>query len=206
MALVLRVRSEHGRGRELNIRRNKFLIGRAEDCHLRPNNTDVSRHHCVVLTDPWGVTVRDLDTPNGTFVNGCRVTGPVELNSGDILKVGPLLFEVEIRTLVPQQVVAESNSAVGVHDSSIWADGELAPATRETVTLSGDTTTVTGDRTSTNLNLPPKGPAPAVEKQELPAAARAAAAVLNRVPKGEPEEDAPSFWQRLNPLNLLSRS
>ncbi len=61
----------------------KFLIGREQDCHLRPNSELVSRHHCVFTTDEFGIRVRDLGSTNGTFVNGERVEGMSPLVSGD---------------------------------------------------------------------------------------------------------------------------
>ena len=38
----------------------KFLIGREQDCHLRPNSELVSRHHCVFTLDEYALRIRDL--------------------------------------------------------------------------------------------------------------------------------------------------
>ncbi len=86
-------------GREIRLLGPKFLIGRAEDCHLRPKSDLISRHHCVLLLEEQGLTVRDLGSRNGTLVNGERVSGERELIAGDKLEVGPLSFEVSISTL-----------------------------------------------------------------------------------------------------------
>ena len=74
----------------------KFLIGREQDCHLRPNSELVSRHHCVFAVDDFSVHVSDLGSTNGTFVNDQRVRGEVLLNSGDRIRVGKLDFELAI--------------------------------------------------------------------------------------------------------------
>ena len=73
----------------------RFFIGRAEDCHLRPNTDLISRHHCVITVEDDFVTIRDLGSRNGTSVNGERIRGEEELNDGDKIAVGPLEFRVE---------------------------------------------------------------------------------------------------------------
>jgi pSer/pThr/pTyr-binding forkhead associated (FHA) protein len=74
----------------------KFLIGRAEDCQLRPRSELVSRRHCAILAEEGSVKIRDFGSKNGTFVNGEKVTNERELKNGDRLKVGPLEFEVQL--------------------------------------------------------------------------------------------------------------
>ena len=86
-------------GKEIRLLGPKFLIGRAEDCHLRPKSDLISRHHCVLLLEEQGLTVRDLGSRNGTLVNGQRVSGECELKTGDNLEVGPLKFEVSVSAL-----------------------------------------------------------------------------------------------------------
>jgi pSer/pThr/pTyr-binding forkhead associated (FHA) protein len=83
-------------GRVIPLATKKFLIGREQDCHLRPNSELVSRHHCVFTVDDFSVHVRDLGSTNGTFVNDHRVRGEVLLNSGDRIRVGKLDFELAI--------------------------------------------------------------------------------------------------------------
>ncbi len=89
----------------------KFLIGREQDCHLRPNSELVSRHHCVFTTDEYGCRVRDLGSTNGTFVNGLRITKPVELTAGDRVAVGALNFEVVVRKPAPVPVASGPDAA-----------------------------------------------------------------------------------------------
>ncbi len=74
----------------------KFLVGREQDCHLRPNSESVSRHHCVFTIDDYSVRLRDLGSTNGTFVNDNRIHGQVELHSNDRILIGKLGFVVLI--------------------------------------------------------------------------------------------------------------
>jgi pSer/pThr/pTyr-binding forkhead associated (FHA) protein len=81
-------------GQEVAVSGDKFFIGRAEDCQIRPGSDLISRHHCVLIVDENYVGVRDLGSKNGTFVNAEQVVGERELKAGDRLKVGPLEFEI----------------------------------------------------------------------------------------------------------------
>lgn len=93
----LKVTSGKQAGSVIPLPVGKFLIGREEDCHLRPNSDLVSRHHCVFTVDEFAVRVRDLGSTNGTLVNGERIRGGVMLNAGDVVSVGKIDFEVVIR-------------------------------------------------------------------------------------------------------------
>ena len=95
MEVRLVVASGKNAGRVVPVTGGRFFIGRAEDCHLRPNTDLVSRHHCVIMVEDGFVTIRDLGSRNGTCVNGERIRGEEELNNGDKISVGPLEFVVE---------------------------------------------------------------------------------------------------------------
>ena len=77
-------------GRIIPLNTSKFLVGREQDCHLRPNSEMVSRHHCVFVLDDYTVRLRDLGSTNGTFVNNQRVRGIVTLKAGDLIRIGKL--------------------------------------------------------------------------------------------------------------------
>ena len=83
-------------GQVIPLNQKKFLIGREQDCQLRPNSELVSRHHCIFSVDDFSVRVRDLGSTNGTLVNGERIRKEVVLQPGDRVVVGSLEFEVTI--------------------------------------------------------------------------------------------------------------
>lgn len=83
-------------GKEIKIPTPKCLVGRGEDCQLRPKSDAISRRHCVVYVKDGQLLVRDLKSRNGTWVNGERVTEDCALKSGDQIQFGPLAFEVVI--------------------------------------------------------------------------------------------------------------
>jgi len=96
-------------GQVISLNRRKFLIGREQDCQLRPNSEMVSRHHCVFSVDEYSVRLRDLGSTNGTLVNGERIRKDVVLVAGDKVIIGNLEFELVIR---PDVTAVESDSAV----------------------------------------------------------------------------------------------
>jgi pSer/pThr/pTyr-binding forkhead associated (FHA) protein len=102
MQVKLRILKGPNQGKEVKIPTPKCIIGRGEGSHLKAQSDAVSRQHCVIETTEKEVTVRDLQSRNGTLVNDERISGPTTLLSGDILRVGPLEFEliVEVEALV----------------------------------------------------------------------------------------------------------
>jgi pSer/pThr/pTyr-binding forkhead associated (FHA) protein len=58
--------------------------------------TAVSRHHCIIRALGDEVTVVDLGSRNGTFVNDQRVRSSAVLHSGDELKIGTSCFVVNL--------------------------------------------------------------------------------------------------------------
>ncbi|MBS0262677.1 MAG: FHA domain-containing protein [Planctomycetes bacterium] len=97
LEVELRVLEGRQQGKSIPLTVRQFLIGREQDCHLRPNSELVSRHHCVFITDEFSVRLRDLGSTNGTFVNGERLQGQVVLKPGDRVIVGKLAFEIVVK-------------------------------------------------------------------------------------------------------------
>jgi predicted component of type VI protein secretion system len=94
MIAKLIVASGKNAGRTISIKRNKLLIGRAEECDVRPLSEEVSRRHCAVHVGPVDVFVEDLGSRNGTYVNGVRITGKTKVAGGDMIRVGALELKV----------------------------------------------------------------------------------------------------------------
>ena len=71
-------------------------VGRAPVSDFILDAALVSRVHCRLLTDARGdLTVEDLDSTNGTFVNDQRVSGRAALSAGDRLRVGRVELSVK---------------------------------------------------------------------------------------------------------------
>jgi len=82
--------------RDIPLTESEFLIGRAVDCDLRLRVPAISRHHCVIRLTAGEATVSDLGSSNGTYVNEERIRSQAPLHSGDVLKLGPYSFVVDL--------------------------------------------------------------------------------------------------------------
>ena len=81
-----------GRTHELKV--DKTTIGRVEDNTFQIAEPSVSSHHCEVLLRGPEVVVRDLNSTNGTFINGEKVTETV-LKPGQVLRLGQIEMRLE---------------------------------------------------------------------------------------------------------------
>ncbi|QDU62052.1 Glycogen accumulation regulator GarA [Planctomycetes bacterium Pan216] len=113
-------------GVEVPIKRTEFFIGRDPRCHLRPNNTLVSKRHCVISITDNEVLIRDLGSTNGTRVNGQTIDSPTLLNDGDIITFGKLVFQT--RVISPASAESTGSSAAPTASAAT----EAAPAKDET--------------------------------------------------------------------------
>jgi pSer/pThr/pTyr-binding forkhead associated (FHA) protein len=78
-----------------------LTIGRARRCHVRPHCPLVSKLHCAIARWAGKVTVRDLKSANGTYVNGRRIDGEARVRDGDTISVGSVSFTVRISPSPP---------------------------------------------------------------------------------------------------------
>lgn len=85
-----------GRTQELKV--DKTTIGRVEDNTFQIAEPSVSSHHCEVLLRGSEVVVRDLNSTNGTYINGEKVTEKA-IKPGQILRLGQI--ELRLETDVP---------------------------------------------------------------------------------------------------------
>ena len=66
------------------------VIGRSADAKIKLPASTVSRHHCELYEYDGQLAVRDLDSSNGTVVNGHKIKGPTLLTEQDDLTIGPV--------------------------------------------------------------------------------------------------------------------
>jgi pSer/pThr/pTyr-binding forkhead associated (FHA) protein len=79
---------------EIAVDRFPFLIGRRSDNDLSLPWAFISRRHCQFTQSGEEVLVQDLESYNGTYVNGRRASVPLPVRHGDELNLGPLVFRV----------------------------------------------------------------------------------------------------------------
>ena len=81
-------------GVEHSFRALPVTIGRDEENDLPVDDAKLSRHHCRICRTAEGIAVQDLDSSNGTFVNGAPTEHHV-LAAGDTILIGVTSLSVE---------------------------------------------------------------------------------------------------------------
>lgn len=95
MDVTLVVKKGSNETKVIRLRSEETVIGRQNGCELRIPSAAVSRRHCRLSFRDDILSVEDLDSANGTLVNGERIEGIHILRPGDSLEVGPLVFVVK---------------------------------------------------------------------------------------------------------------
>jgi hypothetical protein len=79
----------------------QFSIGRDASCDLAIADMTVSRRHATLERTPDGWLISDLESTNGTRVNGWRVRGKVTVRAGDLISFGNLVAVFAREDTVP---------------------------------------------------------------------------------------------------------
>jgi pSer/pThr/pTyr-binding forkhead associated (FHA) protein len=216
MDVILKVIEGGKAGAKIAVKKNEFIIGRSQKCHLCAGSTAISRQHCAIIRDENRVALKDLGSRNGTLVNGVKITDEVELASGDEIIVGPLRFMVtitaginnakkaEVKTVAEAVVrAAETHHAeVGDDDISKWLLGPVSALT-ETQTIRVDDTNAMQKlrKAMADDELEPATKAAkgeqadqpeteAAEKEDAEAAEKTAPGKLPKIPQKPPSKDS----------------
>jgi len=134
MDVILKVLEGAKVGTKIAVKKDEFLVGRSQKCHLCAGSSSISRRHCVIRRKETKVTIEDLGSRNGTLVNGKKTQGEVELSSGDELGIGTLkllltisqginnLKRPKVKSVADavDRTVADGGSSVGEEDITSW--------------------------------------------------------------------------------------
>jgi phosphoserine phosphatase RsbU/P len=128
---------QNGEAIRFNCAEGETLIGRHPDCAIQLQSNMVSRTHARISKDGDRHVLEDLQSGNGTFVNGRRIAEPIVLQHEDRIKVGPLLlrFEADNSFRTPASSFSSPTSEI-----DITTLGEH----RETATIMGAVESGTG--------------------------------------------------------------
>jgi predicted component of type VI protein secretion system len=186
MKYVLQVVKGRSTTTTLKLNDGVTSIGRHDDCVIRIKSSQVSRRHCELLEEGDTLTLRDLGSSNGTFVNGKRVLGHQVLKHGDEVTLGAVTLRVaKLGQPAPGPVASikkAGDTAVveAIPDDSDqeefeleFDDEELAPEV-EGIPLAEDDSVVASSRTpakATSKADPTPAPEPA-EKVAKPSDAK----------------------------------
>lgn len=93
----LSIRKEGAPDRHFPLSQGTYVVGRSGACEICIPVSSISRRHASISLKDGQVWVEDLDSLNGTFVNGVRIEEAVRLSPGEIVTLG----ELELRLQEP---------------------------------------------------------------------------------------------------------
>lgn len=113
---ILRVTAPDGSIREIELKKDEFVVGRHQDADLSIDDGKnfISRKHTAFRKVSGKWQVADMGSGNGTFVNGNKIQAPHDLRNNDIIKVGYYAI----------QFVGESGNAVPAFDATLLEDSD----------------------------------------------------------------------------------
>ena len=133
------------RGREVNIASDVIRVGKADTNELMLPEDTVSRVHCEIIRDEHGYLLRDLQSTNGTFLDGAEVR-EAYLRSGSVMTVGtvqikfqPFQERIEIMPSERERIGECVGKSVGMRE--IFGLLERVAPTEATILIEGETGT-----------------------------------------------------------------
>ncbi|MBX3182185.1 MAG: FHA domain-containing protein [Polyangiaceae bacterium] len=78
----------------VNLTRDEYTVGRAEDSAVRLTERNISRRHARLRRQSSSWVIEDLESYNGCYVNGTRVGGVHPLEHGDLVQLGDYRLEL----------------------------------------------------------------------------------------------------------------
>ncbi len=85
---TLNVQKGYDKSSVIKLTSGEFIIGRDPTCNLPLDSGDVSRRHSRIIVDGGHVSIEDMDSSNGTFVNSSPIDGRYELKHMDVVQIG----------------------------------------------------------------------------------------------------------------------
>jgi pSer/pThr/pTyr-binding forkhead associated (FHA) protein len=116
------------RGTRFPIRRGETLLGRSAYCSIVLSNPLASRQHCAIRLEGGALVVEDLESSNGTWVNGERIGEVRTLAPGDLLRVGTDVLEV---------IIADAETPLRERESTSHDRQHSIPEDEATTSLDG---------------------------------------------------------------------
>jgi hypothetical protein len=118
--------SEGFTGRAYELKAPATTVGRVSDNAFEIPEASVSSHHAEILLHGADVVVRDLNSTNGTFIAGERITGEAVLRPGQILRLGTVDMRLETGDPAPKPKQALDHTRVipqGVKADDLYGTG-----------------------------------------------------------------------------------
>jgi hypothetical protein len=159
MQLVVQSGSEPGRVYEVTSPGQRLIVGRQSGNDIVVPDEQVSRKHAQIEERGGTLVITDMDSSNGTFVNGTRISSTMQLRNGDMVQVGTTVMKV-----VDAGGNGDAGATMRINTSEVaasaaadaMAGGQQAFATYKL----GDAPPAQNYDYNQNYNSPPPPPAP----------------------------------------------
>jgi len=155
----LHVQSGKHAGKKVKLATGELIIGRDEAARLRIASSDVSRQHCKLVVTETSVTVYELGSRNGTFIDGVPIHKSQRLESGSTLSVGPMTFKLEGGTAPARK---QDKARLNLHEQKAaqgLSDDEIASLLTDEIPAFGSSDTTIGPETPSPIRTSVPKPA-----------------------------------------------
>ncbi len=115
-------------------------IGRDQECEIVIPDRQVSRVHAKFTLRPENIVLEDLESKNGTFCNGVRLSSPIQIQDGDLIQIALIQDFIFLssdatlpldKSILPHERIIYSNHAkidLDAKSRRVWVgDQELDP-------------------------------------------------------------------------------
>ena len=125
--------------REFVIRADVFVAGRGHDADVQLDHESVSRKHAVFRGEGSELVVEDLQSRNGTFVNGQQVVSRMRVVVGDRITLGSCELELirasTCEPFAPERATQPIDTSTVAAAGALSAIATLSPREREVFAL-----------------------------------------------------------------------
>ncbi len=102
-------------GKSFDLSGKEITVGRVADNGIQVEHASVSGHHAVFRLDGLDYTIQDLDSTNGTRINGERITQQ-KLRRNDILRLGNIELLYDSEHQPPGQPMPSPSARVNLNE------------------------------------------------------------------------------------------
>ncbi|MFK7882723.1 MAG: FHA domain-containing protein [Phycisphaerales bacterium] len=149
--------TEDGRSQRVVLKNQRSVMGRQEGCQIRVPTAGISRKHCELVVEDGSITIKDLGSSNGTFLNQERVTEHA-VAPGDLLSIGGQVFLVQVNG-EPDEIEPEFLFEDGLPESAVdvptKADNPGSPVKAPAGGMSDESSMMDFDFTDDDEEQPP---------------------------------------------------
>lgn len=107
--------------KEFQLEDGNYMIGRSSECNIHINSDIISKRHAILMVSQGKVTIEDLESRNGTFVNGVMIRRK-DIKAGDRISFKDIILELRLTKRAPTPHFEKPAPKVRVQNKQSWYD------------------------------------------------------------------------------------